>query len=65
MPHVFELSMGIDRSIYAILEHCYYKDDQHDDRVVLRLKPYSCANFSRHLSAMTKDGLDQKAPDQF
>ncbi len=26
LPHVFELSMGIDRSIYAILEHCYYED---------------------------------------
>jgi glycyl-tRNA synthetase len=32
--------MGIDRSLYSILEHCYYEDFRHDDRVVLRLNPY-------------------------
>ena len=26
LPHIFELSMGIDRSIYAILEHSYFED---------------------------------------
>jgi glycyl-tRNA synthetase len=61
LPHVFELSMGIDRSIYAILEHCYYKDKQHDDRVVLRLKPYLAPILVGILPLMTKDGLDQKA----
>jgi len=40
LPHVFELSMGIDRSLYCILEHSYYEDFEHDDRVVLKLKPY-------------------------
>jgi glycyl-tRNA synthetase len=61
LPHVFELSMGIDRSIYAILEHCYYKDEQYDDRVVLRLKPYLAPILVGILPLMTKDGLDQKA----
>jgi glycyl-tRNA synthetase len=61
LPHVFELSMGIDRSIYAILEHCYYEDKQHDDRVVLRLKPYLAPILVGILPLMTKDGLDQKA----
>ncbi|MDQ3806725.1 MAG: glycine--tRNA ligase [Thermoproteota archaeon] len=61
LPHVFELSMGIDRSIYAILEHCYYKDKQHDDRVALRLKPYLAPILVGILPLMTKDGLDQKA----
>src|SRR5919109_3052092 len=61
LPHVFELSMGIDRSIYAILEHCYYEDKQHDDRVVLRLKPYLAPILVGILPLMAKDGLDQKA----
>src|SRR5437867_9932547 len=26
LPHLFELSMGIDRSIYSILEHSYFED---------------------------------------
>jgi glycyl-tRNA synthetase len=61
LPHVFELSMGIDRSIYAILEHCYYEDEQHGDRVVLRLKPYLAPILVGVLPLMAKDGLDKKA----
>jgi glycyl-tRNA synthetase len=61
LPHVFELSMGIDRSIYTILEHSYYKDDRQEDRVVLRLKPYLAPVLVGVLPLMTKDGLDQKA----
>ncbi len=61
LPHIFELSMGIDRSIYTILEHCYYKDDQHDDRIVLKLKPYLAPVLLGVLPLMTKDGLGEKA----
>ena len=61
LPHVFELSMGIDRSIYTILEHCYYEDEQHDDRVVLKLKPYLAPILVGVLPLMTKDGLGEKA----
>jgi len=61
LPHIFELSMGIDRSIYTILEHCYYEDEQHDDRVVLRLKPYLAPVLVGVLPLMTKDGLAEKA----
>src|SRR5690606_9529698 len=61
LPHVFELSMGIDRSIYTILEHCYYVDEQHDDRVVLRLKPYLAPVLVGILPLVTRDGLGQKA----
>ena len=61
LPHVFELSMGIDRSIYTILEHCYYEDEQHDDRVVLRLKPYLAPVLVGVLPLMTKDGLGERA----
>jgi glycyl-tRNA synthetase len=61
LPHVFELSMGIDRSIYTILEHCYYEDEQNSDRIVLRLKPYLAPVLVGILPLMTKDGLDEKA----
>jgi glycyl-tRNA synthetase len=61
LPHIFELSMGIDRSIYTILEHCYYEDDQHDDRIVLKLKPYLAPVLLGVLPLMTKDGLGEKA----
>jgi glycyl-tRNA synthetase len=61
LPHIFELSMGIDRSIYTILEHCYHEDKQRDDRIVLRLKPYLAPVLVGVLPLMTKDGLDGKA----
>jgi glycyl-tRNA synthetase len=53
--------MGIDRSIYTILEHSYYEDEQHDDRVVLKLKPYLAPVLVGILPLMTKEGLGDKA----
>ena len=48
LPHVFEISMGIDRSLYTILEHSL-KDDKEHDRIVLASKTLfitcSCGNF--------------------
>jgi glycyl-tRNA synthetase len=61
LPHIFELSMGIDRSIYAILEHSYYEDREHDDRIVLKLKPYLAPMLVGVLPLMTKQGLGEKA----
>src|ERR671927_884819 len=61
LPHIFELSMGIDRSIYAILEHSYLEDMEHDDRVVLKLKPYLAPVLVGVLPLMAKQGLDEKA----
>jgi len=61
LPHIFELSMGIDRSIYTILEHCYYEDEHHNDRIVLKLKPYLSPILVGILPLMTKDGLSEKA----
>ena len=31
MPHVFELSMGVDRLFYCILEHCFREKDEKDE----------------------------------
>jgi glycyl-tRNA synthetase len=61
LPHVFELSMGIDRSIYAILEHSFFEDYEHDDRVVLRLKPYLAPVLVGILPLVNRDGLAEKS----
>jgi glycyl-tRNA synthetase len=61
LPHIFELSMGIDRSIYAILEHSYFEDMERDDRIALRLKPYLAPVLVGVLPLMAKQGLDEKA----
>jgi glycyl-tRNA synthetase len=61
LPHIFELSMGIDRSIFTILEHSYFEDKEHNDRIVLKLKPYLAPVLLGILPLMTKDGLREKA----
>jgi glycyl-tRNA synthetase len=63
LPHIFELSMGIDRSLYAILEHCYFQDFEHENRLVLKLKPYLAPIVVGVLPLMTKDGLAAKAEE--
>jgi glycyl-tRNA synthetase len=61
LPHVFELSMGIDRTIYAILEHSFFEDYERDDRVVLRLKPYLAPVLVGILPLVNRDGLAEKS----
>lgn len=53
--------MGIDRSIYSILEHSYFEDRERDDRIVLKLKPYLAPMLLGVLPLMTKQGLSEKA----
>ena len=64
LPHVFELSMGIDRSLYTILEHSL-REDKENDRVVLSLKPYLAPVHVGVLSLVKKDGLAEKAEEIF
>ncbi|MBI3640597.1 MAG: glycine--tRNA ligase [Thaumarchaeota archaeon] len=64
LPHVFELSMGIDRSLYTILEHSF-RDDKENDRVVLSLKSYLAPIHVGVLSLMKKDGLAEKTDEIF
>lgn len=64
LPHVFELSMGIDRSLYTILEHSF-REDKENDRVVLSLKPYLAPVHVGILSLMKKDGLAEKTEEVF
>ncbi|MEX0763908.1 MAG: glycine--tRNA ligase, partial [Nitrosopumilaceae archaeon] len=64
LPHVFELSMGIDRSLYTVLEHGF-REDKKNDRVVLSLKPYLAPIHVGILSLVKKDGLAEKAEEIF
>tara|TARA_B100000029_G_scaffold503682_1_gene581049 strand:+ start:3119 stop:4576 length:1458 start_codon:yes stop_codon:yes gene_type:complete len=64
LPHVFEISMGIDRSLYCILEHGY-RDDKENERVVLSIKPYLAPVHVGVLSLVKKDGLAEKTNDVY
>jgi len=59
MPHVFEISMGIDRSLYSILEHSL-KNDSGNKRTLLALQPYLSPIYVGVLSLLKKDGLEEK-----
>ena len=59
LPHVFEISMGIDRSLYCVLEHGY-RDDKENERIVLSIRPYLAPVHVGVLSLVKKDGLAEK-----
>tara|TARA_B100001750_G_scaffold75291_1_gene59880 strand:- start:50 stop:1336 length:1287 start_codon:yes stop_codon:yes gene_type:complete len=62
LPHIFELSMGIDRSLYTILEHSL-REDKENERTVLSLKPYLAPIHVGVLSLVKKDGLAEKTDE--
>jgi len=62
LPHVFEISMGIDRSLYTILEHSLHDDKEHE-RIVLSLRPYLSPIHVGILSLVKKDGLKEKTDE--
>jgi len=62
LPHVFEISMGIDRSLYSILEHSL-KEDKENERLVLQRKPYLAPFHVGVLSLVKKDGLREKTDE--
>ncbi len=62
LPHVFEISMGIDRSLYTILEYSL-REDKENERVVLSLKPYLAPVHVGILSLVKKDGLAEKTEE--
>jgi glycyl-tRNA synthetase len=75
MPHVFELSMGVDRLFYCILEHCFRDKDKIDETTRAEGEPtgknwewfdFPPAIAPYHVTVfplMTKDGLDKKAEE--
>ena len=62
LPHVFEISMGIDRSLYTILENSL-REDKENDRTVLSLRPYLSPIHVGVLSLVKKDGLAEKTDE--
>ncbi len=64
LPHVFELSMGIDRSLYTILDHSI-RYDKENERTVLSVKPYLAPVHVGVLSLVKKDGLKEKTDEIF
>src|SRR3989344_7824892 len=60
VPHVLELSFGVDRNIYALLELSYREDKERTFFAFPRaLSPFDCAVFP----LVNKDGLDKKAEE--
>lgn len=62
LPHVFEISMGIDRSLYTIIEHKLHEDKE-NERVVLSFEPYLAPIHVGVLSLVKKDGLAEKTEE--
>jgi len=60
LPHVFELSMGVDRSLYALLENAYTTDAT---RTYLALKPSIAPVQVGVFPLVSKEGLPEKAAE--
>ncbi len=58
LPHVFELSAGVDRSVYAIMESSLGGEGE---RRVLALRPYLAPVQAAVFPLVNKDGLQEKA----
>jgi len=58
VPHVIEPSYGVDRILYAVLEHAYLKKE---DYVTLRLKGLVAPVKAGVFPLMARDGLDDIA----
>ena len=62
LPHVFELSMGVDRSLYAILESSMRAEGE---RKLLTLKPYLSPMKAGVFPLVNKDGIPELAQKVF
>jgi glycyl-tRNA synthetase len=58
LPHIFELSMGVDRSLYALLENAYRTEGE---RTYLALKPNVAPVQVGVFPLMSKEGLPEEA----
>lgn len=66
LPHVLELSFGVDRNVYSLM-HIFYGEEEQGEksegRAVIRfprkLSPFDCAVFP----LVNKDGLNEKAKE--
>lgn len=60
VPHVFELSMGLDRIFYAILENSF---SERGGKPVLKFPPHLTPLDVIILPLVRKDGIDKKAKE--
>lgn len=65
IPHVIEPSMGVDRTLLALLLSAYHKEQLEDgtDRVVLKFTPKMAPYQVAILPLMKKEGLPEKAQE--
>ena len=64
LPQVCEISKGIERSLYTILEHSL-REDKENERMVLSIKPYLAPTHVGVLSLVKKDGLSEKTDEVY
>jgi len=62
IPHVFELSTGVDRTVYTVLATSLKSDQERD---LLSLKPYLAPWKAGVFPLINKDGLPEKAAELF
>jgi glycyl-tRNA synthetase len=63
-PHVVEPSLGIDRALYTVLDHCYGVDEVDGERrTSLALPPRVAPTTVGVFPLMDRDGLDDRARD--
>ncbi len=66
IPHVFELSAGIDRAFYVVLDNAFRKEKRGpEERIYLRLPPAIAPHLCAVFPLVSKDGLDAKAKQIF
>ncbi len=62
LPSIFELSMGIDRSLYCIMEHSYFRED---NRNLLKLRRELAPIQVGVFPLINKNGLQIKAQEVY
>jgi len=64
LPHVVEPSLGIDRTLYAVLDHCYREDEiDGEERTYLELPAEVAPTTVGVFPLMDRDGLGERARD--
>jgi glycyl-tRNA synthetase len=63
-PHVVEPSLGIDRALYTIVDHCYREDEiDGETRTYLELPPAVAPTTVGVFPLMDRDGLAEQATE--
>ncbi len=66
IPHVFELSAGIDRTVYVVLDNAFRKEKRgKEERIYLKLPPRIAPQDAGIYPLVKKDGLSEIAKKIF